>query len=220
MNKNLKLFLKTDAGISVILADFYLMGFIFHLIPFTLNFMPILTPFVLLLSGIMILFSVKKDLNLSSFICLAVIYILTYFFEAIGVATGRIFGDYSYGGSLGIKLLNVPLVIGFNWLIIIFGLYTGLKKLKIPQTTVPFLTAFLAVVFDFIMEPPAVALDYWSWAGGIIPIQNYIAWFLIALLCAWLLRIFRIETGSRLPVIFVSIEFMFFILLRIFLPGA
>ena len=35
--------------------------------------------------------------------------------EVIGVATGLLFGDYSYGTGLGPKVLDVPLLMGVLW---------------------------------------------------------------------------------------------------------
>ena len=219
MKRDLKAFFKTDNGLIVILSDFFLMGVIFHLIPFTRQLMPTLTPFVLFLSGITVLYRARGELNLKRLAVLVATYVITFALEAAGVATGKVFGKYSYGASLGVKLLEVPLVIGFNWVMIIFGLYTGLLRFKLKPVLIPFFTALLAAGFDFIMEPVAVALDYWSWSGGIIPLQNYIAWFLIALLCVWLLKIFRVEVKNIIPAAFVVIELVFFILLRLFYTG-
>ena len=35
--------------------------------------------------------------------------------ELIGVHSGMLFGNYSYGNNLGLKLAEVPLIIGINW---------------------------------------------------------------------------------------------------------
>jgi putative membrane protein len=36
--------------------------------------------------------------------------------------------------------------------------------------------------FDFLLEPVAMRFDFWSWKGNVIPLQNYIAWFIASLL--------------------------------------
>jgi putative membrane protein len=38
------------------------------------------------------------------------------------------------------------------------------------------------VGLDFFIEQNASKFDFWYWKSGIIPIQNYIAWFVIAFL--------------------------------------
>ena len=60
------------------------------------------------------------------------------------------------------------------------------------------LTALLMVVFDFVMEPAAVKLRYWTWQDGIIPLQNYIAWFLVSLFLMYI-AIKRGLFRTRLP---------------------
>ena len=41
-------------------------------------------------------------------------FVISMFFEIIGVATGLPFGSYSYGSNLGWKVFNVPIAIGMN----------------------------------------------------------------------------------------------------------
>jgi putative membrane protein len=40
--------------------------------------------------------------------------------------------------------------------------------------------------FDYLMEPAAIKLGYWVWQGSVIPFQNYLAWFVLGLLFAFL----------------------------------
>ncbi len=44
--------------------------------------------------------------------------------EVLGVHTGFPFGRYTYGPVLGWKLLEVPLVIGVNWLLLIYAFFS------------------------------------------------------------------------------------------------
>ena len=34
--------------------------------------------------------------------------------------------------------------------------------------------------FDILMEPAAMALNYWNWENGVVPFQNYLAWFVLS----------------------------------------
>lgn len=85
------------------------------------------------------------------------------------------------------------------------------------------LTGLIATAFDWIMEPVAIGLDYWTWAGGDIPLQNYAAWFAIALVSSYLYRraVRRPSSGGgpsgpagTLAVAYVIIQALFFGLLR------
>lgn len=211
-------FFKTERGIALIYADFYLMGFLFHIIPATRPLMDLLTPWVLTAGGLILLFLLRRGVERRFYLIFPAVYVITFLLEHIGVTTGLVFGPYGYGPTLGLALLGVPLVIGFNWALIVFGLYNGLER-AFPRfrAAAPLLTGAGAVLFDYIMEPVAIHLDYWTWEGGVIPPRNYAAWFLIAFLCAWLFRLFKVTARSLLPLFYVGIQFLFFILIRIFL---
>ena len=47
---------------------------------------------------------------------------------------------------------------------------------------------FLALIFDWVMEPVAVKLGYWQWENDRIPLYNYISWIIISTI---LLTLFR-----------------------------
>jgi putative membrane protein len=49
------------------------------------------------------------------------------------------------------------------------------------------ITGLLCMGYDFVLEPFASRVrNYWVWADGIIPPQNYMAWFVLSGLLAWL----------------------------------
>jgi len=50
----------------------------------------------------------------------SVIAVTSFLIEAAGVNTGKIFGVYAYGNTLGPKLLNTPVIIGLNWFLLIY----------------------------------------------------------------------------------------------------
>ena len=78
----------------------------------------------------------------------------------------------------------MPLIIGFNWVFVILGSIAISRLLTNNIFLSPVISALIAFIFDLILEPIAIKLDYWSWSEGIIPIQNYLAWFVIALISA------------------------------------
>ena len=47
-------------------------------------------------------------------------FTLGMFVEILGVNYGLIFGSYSYGENLGVKILGVPILIGANWVMLSF----------------------------------------------------------------------------------------------------
>ena len=143
--------------------------------------------------------------------------LVTFLLEAIGVKTGLIFGNYSYGNVLGPKLLSVPLLIGVNWALIILGATIIAASITKNKIILPSLAGFLAVTFDFVLEPVALGLNYWSWEGGNIPIQNYLAWFVIGTLSAILFLLMKVKINDDVPKYYFLLQFLFFIALYLIL---
>jgi len=205
-----------DYRIAVlVIALFYSVGIAGHIYPPTLPLMIRLTPWVLLIFGSMTILQVSPQPQRRALLWIGGTYLFTFIMEALGVATGLIFGGYVYGESLGFQLFQVPVVIGFNWTIIVLALSGEAFRLVRSPILGALLTGLGAVLFDWVMEPAAVSLDYWNWSGGIIPLQNYLAWFGIAALCSWLYGSLRIRTESRLGLLYVLIQLIFFIVLRV-----
>ena len=121
--------------------------------------------------------------------------------EIIGVKTGWVFGRYEYGHVLQPTLAGVPVAIGFAWLAIQLSSLAVVKriaeKFALKPVFMPVLTAVFMLLFDVLMEPAAVYLQYWHWTEGSIPARNYIAWFITGLFfsaAGYALGIFRIRT--------------------------
>ena len=216
--------LHSDLGIAAIIAYFYLMGLIGHYLPLTRGYMPQLTPWFLLIAGVIVVAPFWREAGRVGRIWFLVTYLITFFLEVLGVATGEVFGAYVYGTALGYHILDVPFIIGFNWVLVILGFLRGTQRLFIRAAAAErlgakvllyiesaALPAAAALLFDYIMEPVAIELEYWIWAGGEIPLQNYMAWFLIALAASLFYRLMRITFSSRLPLYYAFIQVLFFL---------
>jgi putative membrane protein len=119
--------------------------------------------------------------NKKKVILFVVIALLGYFAEVIGVATGKVFGEYAYGKNLGFKILDVPVIIGINWAVLSF-VCSGLAD-KLPIKTIYIkagIAAFLMLFFDFFIEQSAPNFDFWEFEAPTVPLQNYITWFVLA----------------------------------------
>ena len=174
-----------------------------------------LTPVTLLLTGTLVLFTSYKGSN--KFLkWITLTYLLTFAFEVIGIKTGLIFGEYKYGETLGLKLFEVPLIIGFNWILVILGTISVAQLITQNVLANSLIAATLSVVFDLVLEPIAIKLDYWQWSQNVIPIQNYIAWFLIAFISALLFSILKVKMQSGLSKHYLLVQFIFFVSLLLF----
>ncbi len=195
----------------------YTVGVAGHLIDFTLPLMKILTPFTLLLTGGVVLFFSQKSSDNKLLFWVIITYSITFTLEVIGVKTGFIFGNYSYGKTLGLNLFEVPLIIGFNWVLVVMGSIQLSKRFFNDYFFIALFTGIFAVIFDFFLEPIAIRLDYWSWEGNHVPLQNYIAWFVIAFLFFILYQKMKIILNSTLAEKYFLTQLTFFIILFLFM---
>lgn len=168
----------------------------------------------LLISGA-VLFLNHEKWSAKLLLALVSIGILGYLVEVVGVQTGMIFGEYQYGEALGYKLGGVPLIIGLNWVMLCyFSVFTFSRWIK-PWWLISSVAAMSLVGLDLIIEPVAIKLDFWTWGSKDIPIQNFIAWFLIAAVFNKLITLTKEESANKLAPYLFLIQTLFFLTLRI-----
>lgn len=198
---------------EIFLYLIYTVGVIGHLTNALLDYMKLLTPLTLLLTGGVVLFSTIKNSKNNFIIWAIVTYIITFLLEVIGVKSGIIFGSYWYGETLGAKFLNVPLIIGFNWIMVILGAILLTEKILNNKILITITASLLATIFDFFLEPTAIKLGYWNWTDISVPLQNYFAWFVISLLFTILYFKMSIKVKTDLPIKFFLTQLIFFLIL-------
>lgn len=199
---------------SALLILFHLVGAIGLLSPYK-ELVLQLTPINLILSTV-ILLSLQMEFNRSFLIFCLIIFLSGFFLEVAGIHTGVIFGNYKYGQTLGIQFLNVPLVMGFNWLMLIYSAGVIFEPLKTNKYIKSLLGSGLLVGLDLLLEPVAIKYDFWTWDQGIIPIQNYIAWFIAAFFMLLLFYNLNFSKNNRLALLLYIVQFVFFSILNIF----
>lgn len=204
----------------IILSIVYLVGIIGYATPQLQPLFMKLAPANLIFTLIM-LFWFDKKFNMNTLIALLIIGALGYLVEVLGVKTGLIFGQYQYGDALGYKVAGVPLIIGANWVLVVFSTLVVVKKYT--RFDYSLFTALLAglicTTLDFFIESQAPRFDYWYWQNGNAPFQNYLAWFVIASLFAWALErmLNREKIRNKLAFHVLFLQFAFFIVLK-FIP--
>jgi putative membrane protein len=76
-------------------------------------------------------------------------------------------------------------MIGINWLLVTYLVNEAVWRF-LPTRTSPFLGAIIAAIgctaFDYLVEPGAISLNYWSWSTGLPPFENYVGWFFVSLI--------------------------------------
>jgi len=202
-------------AISVFFVIFYTVGVIGMALPFTFPLFIKLIPFALILSFVALLFDHSGKIDLKTILFFLSIYVVSFTVEAIGVNTGQIFGYYSYGDGLGMKLFETPFIIGVNWLFMVYTTATVVKRWKLHAILKIIVAALIMLMYDLVLEQVAPKLEMWHWKNEIIPFQNYMAWFALALIFHSGLKILNIKTQNKLALLILGCQFLFFFLLFI-----
>ncbi|MBY5951694.1 carotenoid biosynthesis protein [Algoriphagus sp. NF] len=171
-----------------------------------------LTP-VQLLSSLLIILLFHRGWNDSFPIFAAAAFWIGFGAELIGIHTGYLFGDYVYGPTLGPKLWDVPIIIGVNWFILAY--LTGSVFRKIPNDYyAAFLGALAMTALDYIIEPVAVALDFWYWKFDVIPVENYLGWFGVSFVVHLIFRKANFEKFNPIALLLLLTLIVFFTVLN------
>jgi len=207
-----------DKTVQIIIPVFYTIGLVGFIIPLSYPYFEKLIPWALILSFILlVVYHPKQSSYHSSLLVFTGIYFLGLIIEMIGVNTGLIFGDYNYGPNLGLKILNTPVIIGLNWLILVYTTSSIFEKFNMHTIFKIFLASATMLVYDIVLEQIAPLTGMWNWYEGSVPVRNYIAWFVIAVVFQALLKIAGIKIDNPVSKnLFIS-QFVFFMILTIFL---
>lgn len=167
---------------------------VFHALGLIGLFIPQIQPLIVKLApfSFAVLFFVLLYIHFSSrraFLIFALgVFICGFLAEILGVHAGSMFGKYRFGDVLGFRIAAVPLMMGLYFVILVYA--AGQMMYYLPFRSVFLRSLFGSisiVIFDYFLEPAAAHFDYWRWESGIVPYQNYLAWFL---LCFVLLQLF------------------------------
>jgi putative membrane protein len=110
--------------------------------------------------------------------------------EALGVATGFPFGDYSYSGALGPRLLGAPVVIPLAWAWMAYPAWLAAGRLAANRLIRVPLAGIGLAAWDLFLDPQMVGEHYWTWRDpspslpGVpdVPLSNYLGWLAVAVI--------------------------------------
>ena len=210
----IKLIKNKDALLQVILVVIYFVGIIgFSQAKFRDTLLPA-SGVVLYLSTLAIALASKNKTKFIVFMSIA--FLIGFGAEVIGVNTAYLFGSYVYGVNLGPKLLNVSIVIGLLWGVLALGAASIVDQISLFGRWKVFFGAAIMLGVDLIMEPVAIANQFWSWEGGDVPLYNYVCWFLIAILLQLVLRKFKLNEKNKVYNTLLILMVVFFGFLNLY----
>lgn len=204
-----------DKKLKGLVTIIYIVGIAGTAIPFTRELFINLTPVVLLLSFVLLLWFHLPGFDKKTTIIFAIIFLSSFLVEAAGIKTGMIFGTYSYGKGLGPKVLETPLMIGLNWVLLVYCTSAILEKIAVGNVVKITGASLLMVLYDLVMEQVAPKMNMWSFDGDTAPYRNYVSWFILALIFHSVLRLAGIRVTNKFAPFIFFCQLIFFIILFI-----
>lgn len=195
--------------IFIILPLMYLAGFIGLNIPATAPLFGMLTPFNLIASLILLLLF-HTDWRASFGLYCLTAFGVGFLSEVLGVHTGLLFGEYSYGTVLGWKVAEVPLTIGTNWLMLTYLCGSVVDRLPLGTLIKVLLAAGLMTLLDVFIEPVAVQLGFWMWHTATIPLSNYLGWYGVSAVVFAAFYLLPFQKKNALAPWLLLLQFLFF----------
>jgi putative membrane protein len=140
--------------------------------------------------------------------------------ETLAIITGFPYSPFEYTGLIGAKVFGyTPFTVPFAYVPLFLGcIYlagkltffkTGSKELEAKQSKLrlPILfisaTAFLVLAADLVLDPAAVALNFWNylWPGFFygVPLMNFLGWLLTGALASGLALLIMRPSQLQIP---------------------
>lgn len=199
-----------------LLLLFYFFGLLGMSLEAYRNLFLTFTPLNLFIT-LIVFYKVNQDTSKKFIVLSFLVFLIGFSVEAIGVATGILFGNYAYGNPFGFKIFDTPLMIGVNWLFLAFCSHGIVQSFTKKALWLILLPAIIMTSLDFLVEPVAMKLDFWNWENGIIPIQNYVMWFITSIFIHGLIYFFRPKINTKISFVIMSVQVIFFGILNLVL---
>lgn len=196
---------------------FLITGGIWHITKLIPDIMNFLSAFMIIFIAIISILIYSEN-KIKNYLILLLIFISSFIAEYIGVKTGILFGNYIYSDILIMQINNVPIAIGFAWISTLLTSLSITNKIKNNNLFILSLSnASLMTLFDFFLEPAAIKLNYWQWAEGVVPLFNYLTWFILSFIFSLITikYINKKENISELSHLYFS-QIIYFILIWCF----
>lgn len=126
------------------------------------------------------------------------IYALTI--ETIAIITGIPYSKFEYSNLIGMKILGyAPFTVPFSFVPLFIGSIYLASLNVINKFKIVILASLFVLIADLVLDPAAVALNFWIWeANGIfygVPLMNFIGWIITGFIAA---LIFIILFGDKI----------------------
>ena len=205
--------MKKPANALYIIAILHVVG-MFGLNSGFHEYFSLLTPINLMATAGLFLYS-SSGLNTRAIIGFLLVFTCGFGIEWIGVNTGFPFGNYEYGSVLGPKIGNTPVLIGVNWTMLVVSVMLVARLISKSTLAIGLIGGLLMTGLDILIEPVAIKTGMWHWYGEVPPIQNYLAWFVIASMLTATLHKIAPQLKNPAAAGFFTIQVIFFLVMNL-----
>ncbi len=180
-------------NIILLSVMFFLAGFMTINSPFPLGNLWIVSVFFIVLLALPAFYGLILFLGMRRGIfTIILLSIFAIVFETFAIKTGFPYGNFNYTDLIGPKLFNiVPFSIAFAWTPLVIGCLALSSKLGVKRIHQIILSGFLLMLVDMVLDPGAVALNFWVWELQDffykVPLSNFIGWFISGVIGSTLL---------------------------------
>lgn len=155
------------------------------------------TPYFILLNALLLLVY-QKEWSKSVLYFGASAILIGFTVEALTIQTSSLYGTYTFGKTLGISFLGVPLVMPIYWFVNALSTASIASKLPLKNSWVRCtLGAVLMVLLTAVIHQVAPKLDFWSMSSNNSLIRLSLVWFLVGFALQYLF--IRLNTSSKNP---------------------
>ncbi|UAM99429.1 carotenoid biosynthesis protein [Polaribacter litorisediminis] len=200
----------------ILLLLFYFFGLLGMSIVQFRDLFLMFTPLNLLIT-LLVFYKINNDFSRRFLILSFLVFLIGFSIEAIGVATGVLFGNYAYGAPFGFKLFETPILIGVNWLFLALSAHGIVQSFTKKALWLIILPSLCMTLLDFLVEPVAMKLDFWSWENDSIPIQNYVMWFVTSIFIHSIIYFFSPKINTKVSFFIFGAQLIFFGVLNLVL---
>lgn len=131
-------------------------------------------------------------------IVFAVVPLIAWLSEVIGINTGLPFGVYHYTERLQPQIGDVPILVPLAWLMMLppsWAVATLITGSKANRITFAAVTALVFTAWDLFLDPQMVSFGIWEWqpVDGVsyfgIPLLNYAGWLLVSFIMTYVVSL-------------------------------
>lgn len=194
---------------------FYAVGLILFFIPFTRPlFVSITSLSLLLVIGAVMAF--HRDWNTRTVLWFVFIVVSSFLLEMAGVNGGRIFGAYAYGRGLAPLVNGTPLIIGLNWLFLVYASHNIAQRFNLKPWARVLTGSLLMILYDLVVEWVAPYMNMWDFGQAYPPFRNFVVWFIAAVVYQTGFELFRIRSDNPPARFLFALQLVFFLFVGIY----